>query len=78
MALRTGPADLSKRLVTPKAKAGLLPDGLHVHRGAVRDGDGVVIPTPTEAAFFELLGLPWEKPRYRTPRAERVQQSEIS
>lgn len=71
-ALRTGPASFSRALVTPRRKGGLMPDDLEARDGAYRR-NGVVVPTPTEAAVFRLLGLEWVPPweRHRLAAMER-------
>lgn len=65
-AIRTGPADFSHWLVTPKAKGGGLPDGYQVESGALWK-DGMLIPTPEEKDFFEACGLAWKEPQDRQP-----------
>lgn len=57
MAIRTGPANLSKLLVTPRAQGGLLPDGFRVQRGRLISPTGMPIPTPEETDLFKLLKL---------------------
>lgn len=63
-ALRTGCAEFSHRLVTPKNKGGLLPSCFRVKDGRVWAGD-VVQETPEEKDFFELCGLGWIDPEKR-------------
>lgn len=72
LALRTGPGEFSKRLVTQQAHGGLLHDGLRIAEGYVWqnrfvDDDEVVQPgeriaTPDEAAFFALTVCGWIDP----------------
>jgi DNA polymerase/3'-5' exonuclease PolX len=64
LALRTGPASFSQRLVTPWEKGGLLPDGLHVSHGAIWQ-ELELLPTPEESDVFRQLGLPWLPPEAR-------------
>ena len=65
--IRTGPAEFSRRLVTPRKHGGLLPSHLHVKDGAVRydAAPRKIIETPTETALFELLGIDWIPPEER-------------
>ncbi len=65
LAIRTGPAEFSRRLVTPRRMGGLLPDWLKVHDGAIWHGVDPV-PTPEEADVFRVLGLPYIPPADRT------------
>ncbi len=64
-AIRTGPADFSKWLVTRALSRGLrCKDGrLVVENGG--ESDGSEIPTPTEALFFSALGLDFIPPTER-------------
>lgn len=59
-AIRTGPADYSKRLVTPQRLGGLLPDNCRVRDGRVwrQDGAGPSVPLPflEEDEFLDLCG----------------------
>lgn len=63
-AIRTGSADFSQRLVTPRSKGGLLPSHLRVGGGRVWDGDEPV-KLESEQEFFELCGG-WVEPEERT------------
>jgi len=56
MMIRTGPAEFSRRLVTPRGSGGLLPDGLRVRDGAIWDGEHA-IATPEEDDVWRVLGL---------------------
>lgn len=64
-ALRTGPGDWNKRLVTECQAFGR----------RVKDGQlwvfGKAVPTPEEEDFFREIGQPWVPPHERAP--ERVQ-----
>jgi DNA polymerase/3'-5' exonuclease PolX len=65
LAIRTGPAEFSKRLVTQRRKGGWLPDYLVVRDGAIWHQDGTPVPLATEAELFALLGQPWIPPEAR-------------
>jgi len=65
--IRTGPADFSKWMVTPRSRGGALPPGLVVRNGAIWRGLEL-IPTPTEADVFRVLGLEPIPPAEREPR----------
>lgn len=56
MAIRTGPADFSHWLVTPRSKGGALPIGWRVEDGRVWDGQ-VTLDFPEEDGFLTWLGL---------------------
>jgi DNA polymerase/3'-5' exonuclease PolX len=62
-AIRTGSAEFSRRLVTPRNKGGFLPSHLRVKGGSVWDGDKQV-ELITEADFLELCGG-WVEPEKR-------------
>lgn len=63
LALRTGPADYSKWLVSHQP-FGACPPGLRFEAGGIYRND-VLIPTPEEAALFDLLGQPLLPPEER-------------
>jgi DNA polymerase/3'-5' exonuclease PolX len=74
MAIRTGPADFSQGLVTLALRQRKhVADGYLVH-GHMKAEAGcpkrsscpLIIPTLTEEAFFQALGLPWCEPKDRT------------
>lgn len=66
VAIRTGPPDYSHRLVTPRSQRGLMPDHLRMWEGSLRRrATGEALATPTEASFFEALGVPWIRPEDR-------------
>lgn len=74
VALRTGPWELSKRLVTPRAGGGLMPDDLQFTKGGLYRFDTqtnaryrMFVPTPDEETLFRELGLPYVAPEHRTP-----------
>lgn len=60
LAIRTGPADWSREMVTILRARGLRQEG-----GYVRDGAGNAIPCPTEQKFFELCGMQYIEPHER-------------
>ena len=65
LALRTGPAGFSKRLVTQRRYGGLLPDPLQVRDGRVWDTrSGLALDTPEERHFLRLCGG-WVEPERR-------------
>jgi DNA polymerase/3'-5' exonuclease PolX len=68
LAIRTGPSDFSKALVTHikyrtpyRQEEGVL----------VRQVSGEVVPVPEEKDYFRLAGLPWIEPPRRTVAALR-------
>lgn len=63
-AIRTGPADWSRRLATSRMLGGLLPPNYQIAQGGLfRDGNPVDVPE--ESDLFEHLGLPWKEPTDR-------------
>jgi DNA polymerase/3'-5' exonuclease PolX len=58
-AIRSGPAEFSKALVSQRDHGGALPAGWKVKDGQLLVGDGQLIDTPEEAHVFAALGLPW-------------------
>ena len=68
-AIRTGPADFSKELVTSRLEGGFMPVGMQVKDGSLwiagRNGSARV-DTPEEEDFFAALGLPCWPPQERT------------
>lgn len=69
LAIRTGPADFSKMLVTKRSNGGAMPDGLQQRTGALWGPRGK-IDTPEEADYFAAIGIPYWPPEDRT--AERL------
>jgi DNA polymerase/3'-5' exonuclease PolX len=63
-AIRTGPAEFSKWLVTPRKDGGTLPSYCCVKDGTVLAGD-TIMPMPEESDFFDFLGLVWIEPGQR-------------
>ena len=73
--MRTGPKAFSQWIVTPRSKGGALPSHLRVKGGAIwRDGE--ILPTPTEADVFRLLGLDYIPPAKRAPRWRTVRSAQ--
>lgn len=64
MAVRTGPWQYSKWLVTQRRWGGGLPSYLKVEDAGLYNGRKLV-PTPTEASFFQALGLLMPAPHER-------------
>jgi DNA polymerase/3'-5' exonuclease PolX len=62
--IRTGSAEFSHRLVTPKSQGGLCPDGMRFSGGRL-SRHGALLATPEEADVFRELGLDWIEPRDR-------------
>jgi DNA polymerase/3'-5' exonuclease PolX len=62
--IRTGSADFSRRLVTPRQQGGLLPSHLKVREGRIWNGD-TALDTPEEADVFKAIGLEWIEPSKR-------------
>lgn len=64
MAIRTGPAEFSRKLVTQRSKGGWLRGDFSVRDGTVwRDGER--IDCQTEAEFFALCGMDYLEPAER-------------
>jgi DNA polymerase/3'-5' exonuclease PolX len=63
--IRTGPADFSHRIVTPRRHGGCMPSDHHERDGAVWDARGQMIPMPEEIDFLNFLGLGWIEPKER-------------
>jgi DNA polymerase/3'-5' exonuclease PolX len=65
LAIRTGPAEFSHRLVTPRRQGGLLPDWLRVAEGRIWRAT-TPLETPEEENVFEAINLPFIPPEART------------
>lgn len=76
LVLRTGPWQLSKRLVTYRGKGGLLAHDLQFREGGLYRYDPGArrhfVPTPDEETLFRELGLPYVAPEHRTPSTFRT------
>lgn len=64
-ALRTGPADWNRKLVTRRDQGGMLPKPLMLVAGNVLRY-GQFTPVPDEATFFGLFGMPCWPPEERS------------
>ena len=64
VAIRTGSAAWSHQVL---AKAWVRA-GFHSEGGLLRYASGAVVPTPTERALFDRIGLPWTPPEEREVR----------
>lgn len=66
LAIRTGPAEWSHRLVTTRQSGGWLPDWLKVKDGQLLHRlSGEVIPTPEETDFFAAMQWRYISPEQR-------------
>jgi len=64
--IRTGSAEFTHRLVTPKSQGGLMPSYLQAEDGYIkRRGDKGIVPTPEEVDVFRAIGYPWLDPGAR-------------
>jgi DNA polymerase/3'-5' exonuclease PolX len=64
LTIRTGPADFSRWIVTPKYNHGALPGDCRVQDGGVYRRGGL-LTMPEEIDFLNLLGLGWIEPSAR-------------
>jgi len=65
LAIRTGPGEFNRLLVTKQRFGGAMPLGMQMAGGQLLRG-GCVVETPTEERFFELLEVPCWPPEERT------------
>lgn len=63
LAIRTGPAEYSRELVTRCRDR-----GLRCEDGRLVDAGGRTVPTSTEQAFIAACGMPWREPHQRGAR----------
>ena len=64
--IRTGSADFSHRLVTPKNQGGLCPSYLQAKEGRLLHREtGRAYDTPEEKDVFRIMGLTWIEPEAR-------------
>ena len=80
LAIRTGDAQFSQLLVTPRRQGGAMPTGFRMHSGGIccetdhqgtsRDActEACRVVTPTEQSFFAALDLPYPELDRRTAR----------
>ncbi|RLC82109.1 MAG: hypothetical protein DRI81_00600 [Chloroflexi bacterium] len=69
-AIRTGPADFSRWLVTQRKLGGALPSYCRVKDGGVHHGltgKSTPVPMPEEIDLFNFVGLDWLAPENRKP-----------
>ena len=71
LAIRTGPAEFSRGLVTQRGQGGAMPHGMQQRDGALW-GPAGKIQTPEEEDYFVALGLPYWPPEERS--AERLEE----
>ena len=64
-AIRTGPADFNRALVTSKLEGGFMPMGMQVKDGALLR-NGQAVPTPEEEDYFGAIGVPCWPPAERS------------
>ena len=64
--IRTGPAEYSHAIVTPRVHGGLLPSHLRVREGAIWLNELAPLETPEESDVYNLLGIPYVEPEART------------
>lgn len=62
--VRTGPADFSHRMVTPKRSGGLKPDGIEVREARIYRY-GQLLDTPEEQDVFDVWGMTYIPPEKR-------------
>lgn len=67
LAIRTGPADFSHWIVTPKYQGGPLPGDCRVQDGGVYRRGGL-LTMPEEKDFLDFIGLGWIEPSERRPQ----------
>lgn len=63
--IRTGSAEFSHRMVTPRRMGGKLPSQYHISEGALWQGREL-LPTPEEADYFRLCGMEPPDPEERS------------
>lgn len=64
MMIRTGSADFSRWMVTPKSQGGAMPDNLHVRNARLWRGS-VALETPNEDDVFDWYGMDFIEPEKR-------------
>ena len=72
--IKTGPAEFSKRVVTPRRHGGYLPAWASIKNGwkVYKEGD-THVALETEKDFLHLLGLGWVEPEDRHPGLKVVE-----
>lgn len=71
LALRTGPADFCRMMVTQRSRGGWLPGHLRFAGGQMWRG-AEAIATPDEHTLFREIGIEWLDPVYRLDYAEMI------
>jgi DNA polymerase/3'-5' exonuclease PolX len=70
--MRTGPADFSRLMVTPRSKGGLMPSSLKVENGRLwLKSQKFAAETPEEKDVFTRMGLKYVYPEEREAFAEK-------
>ena len=72
LAIRTGPSDYSRWLVTSRQGGGARPSHLTHTNGALYDPNINLIPCPEEEDFFNVLEIPYPEPHQRTPHGRKL------
>ena len=62
--IRTGSADFSHRMVTPRSQGGLMPSNLRVKDGLLWEDENC-LQTPEEEDVFRIFGMNWIEPENR-------------
>lgn len=62
--IRTGSAEFSHKLVTPRSQGGMCPSDMRFNGGRLSRG-GLLLDTPEESDVFRELGLQWVEPKER-------------
>lgn len=68
LAIRTGNAEFSHQLVTPRNQGGLMPSYLKQKDGYLWNGNSRIV-CQTEQDFFDAIGIPFVEPRERNEQA---------
>ena len=63
--IRTGSADFTRRMVTPRSKGGLMPSNLNVSEGRLWQGERA-LETPEEDDIFRIYNMAFIEPWKRT------------
>jgi len=63
LAIRTGPRNFSRKIVTPRNKGGLLPSDMRIHNGQIWKSN-LPVKLESEREFLELCGG-WIDPEMR-------------
>lgn len=63
--IRTGPAEFSRKVVTPRRHGGYLPSDCRIHDGWQVFRGARNIPMDSERSFLDFLGMGWIEPQTR-------------